>query len=135
MKTRTLGRQGLSVSEVGLGCMGFTQSYPPYPDRKEAIATLREAVELGVTFFDTAEVYSAFKNEELVGGGFGTGSRQGGHRHEVRIQPGGYARPQHIGTPRKSVKQARHHPQGGGRVAPPFAYRSHRPLLSASGRP
>lgn len=47
--------------------MGFTQSYPPYPDRKEAIATLREAVELGVTFFDTAEVYSAFKNEELVG--------------------------------------------------------------------
>ncbi len=47
--------------------MGFTQSYPPYPDRKEAIATLREAVELGVTFFDTTEVYSAFKNEELVG--------------------------------------------------------------------
>lgn len=47
--------------------MGFTQSYPPYPDRKEAIATLREAVELGVAFFDTAEVYSAFKNEELVG--------------------------------------------------------------------
>ena len=67
MKTRTLGQQGLEVSEVGLGCMGFTQSYPPYPDRKEAIATLREAVELGVTFFDTAEVYSAFKNEELVG--------------------------------------------------------------------
>ena len=67
MKTRTLGKQGLEVSEVGLGCMGFTQSYPPYPDRKEAIATLREAVELGVTFFDTAEVYSAFKNEELVG--------------------------------------------------------------------
>ena len=67
MKTRTLGKQGLEVSEVGLGCMGFTQSYPPYPDRKEAIATLRKAVELGVTFFDTAEVYSAFKNEELVG--------------------------------------------------------------------
>lgn len=67
MKTRTLGKQGLEVSEVGLGCMGFTQSYPPYSDRKEAIATLREAVELGVTFFDTAEVYSAFKNEELVG--------------------------------------------------------------------
>lgn len=43
MKTRTLGKQGLEVSEVGLGCMGFTQSYPPYPDRKEAIATLRRA--------------------------------------------------------------------------------------------
>lgn len=67
MKKRILGKQGLEVSAVGLGCMGFTQSYPPYPDRKEAIATLREAVELGVAFFDTAEVYSAFKNEELVG--------------------------------------------------------------------
>lgn len=67
MKKRILGKQGLEVSAVGLGCMGFTQSYPPYPDRKEAIATLREAVDLGVAFFDTAEVYSAFKNEELVG--------------------------------------------------------------------
>lgn len=67
MKKRILGKQGLEVSAVGLGCMGFTQSYPPYPDRQEAIATLREAVELGVAFFDTAEVYSAFKNEELVG--------------------------------------------------------------------
>lgn len=67
MKTRILGKQGLEVSEVGLGCMGFTQSYPPYPHKEEAIATLRDAVELGVTFFDTAEVYSAFKNEELVG--------------------------------------------------------------------
>lgn len=67
MKKRILGKQGLEVSAVGLGCMGFTQSYPPYPDRQEAIATLREAVDLGVAFFDTAEVYSAFKNEELVG--------------------------------------------------------------------
>lgn len=67
MNTRILGKQGLKVSEIGLGCMGFTQSYPPYPDRKEAIQVIRQAVELGVTFFDTAEVYSAFKNEELVG--------------------------------------------------------------------
>ena len=67
MKKRILGKQGLEVSAVGLGCMGFTQSYPPYPDRKEAIANLREAVDLGVAFFDTAEVYSAFNNEELVG--------------------------------------------------------------------
>lgn len=64
--------------------MGFTQSYPPYPDRKEAIATLREAVELGVTFFDTAEVYSAFKNEELVGEA-GAGTRQDSHRYEIRL--------------------------------------------------
>ena len=67
MDKRTLGQGGLKVSAIGLGCMGFTQSYPPYPDRKEAIATLREAVELGVTFFDTAEVYSAGRNEDLVG--------------------------------------------------------------------
>lgn len=67
MKTRTLGKDGLKVSAVGLGCMGFTQSYPPYPDRKDAIRTIREAVDAGVTFFDTAEVYSYGKNEDLVG--------------------------------------------------------------------
>ena len=62
-----LGKDGLQVSAVGLGCMGFTQSYPPYPDRKDAIETIRKAVDLGVTFFDTAEVYSHGCNEELVG--------------------------------------------------------------------
>lgn len=67
MKTRTLGKQGLEVSAVSLGCMGFTQSYPPYPDKNEAIKVIREAVDLGVTLFDTAEVYSFFKNEALVG--------------------------------------------------------------------
>lgn len=67
MKKRILGKSGLEVSAIGLGCMGFTQSYPPYPEKREAIATLRKAVEAGITFFDTAEVYSMFKNEELVG--------------------------------------------------------------------
>lgn len=67
MKKRILGKSGLEVSAIGLGCMGFTQSYPPYPEKEEAIATLRQAVEAGITFFDTAEVYSMFKNEELVG--------------------------------------------------------------------
>ena len=67
MKKRILGKSGLEVSAIGLGCMGFTQSYPPYPEKNEAIATLRQAVEAGITFFDTAEVYSMFKNEELVG--------------------------------------------------------------------
>ena len=67
MRHRFLGNDRLEVSAVGLGCMGFTQSYPPYPNRKEAIATLRRAVDMGVTFFDTAEVYSYCKNEELVG--------------------------------------------------------------------
>lgn len=67
MKKRILGKSGLEVSAIGLGCMGFTQSYPPYPDRQEAIGVIRKAVELGVTFFDTAEVYSMYQNEELVG--------------------------------------------------------------------
>ena len=67
MKTRTLGKDGLQVSAIGLGCMGFTQSYPPYPDRKDAINTIRKAVDLGVTFFDTAEVYSYGQNEGLIG--------------------------------------------------------------------
>lgn len=67
MKKRTLGKNGLEVSAIGLGCMGFTQSYPPYPGKNEVIETIRQAVEAGITFFDTAEVYSMFKNEELVG--------------------------------------------------------------------
>jgi aryl-alcohol dehydrogenase-like predicted oxidoreductase len=66
MKTRTLGR-GLTVSEIGYGCMGLSQSYGPVPERGEAIALIRAAVERGVTFFDTAEVYGPFVNEEIVG--------------------------------------------------------------------
>jgi len=57
----------LEVSAIGLGCMGMSQSFPPFPDRKDMIALLRTAVERGVTFFDTAEVYGPFTNEELVG--------------------------------------------------------------------
>ncbi|GAA1378913.1 aldo/keto reductase [Catellatospora chokoriensis] len=68
MDKRTLGTGGLEVSAVGLGCMGMSQSYGPNPgDRREMIALIRTAVERGVTFFDTAEVYGPFVNEELVG--------------------------------------------------------------------
>lgn len=67
MHTRTLG-QGLEVSAVGLGAMGMSQSYGPNPGtREEMIAVLRSAVEHGVMFFDTAEVYGPYVNEELVG--------------------------------------------------------------------
>ncbi len=67
MHTRTLG-QGLEVSAVGLGCMGMSQSYGPNPgDRDDMIGVIRYAVEAGVTFFDTAEVYGPYANEELVG--------------------------------------------------------------------
>jgi aryl-alcohol dehydrogenase-like predicted oxidoreductase len=67
MQTRTLGRSGLAVSALGLGCMGMSQSYLPFPDRADMFALLRAAVERGVTFFDTAEVYGPFTNEALVG--------------------------------------------------------------------
>src|SRR2546426_2764930 len=67
MKTRTLGKSGLEVSALGLGCMGMSWSYSPIPDRKEMILLLHAAVDRGVTFFDTAEVYGPLANEELVG--------------------------------------------------------------------
>jgi aryl-alcohol dehydrogenase-like predicted oxidoreductase len=66
MKTRTLG-QGLEVSALGLGCMGMSQSFPPIPERADSIALIRAAVDRGVTFFDTAQVYGPFDNEEIVG--------------------------------------------------------------------
>jgi len=67
MKKRTLGNERLEVSALGLGCMSLTPSYGPPPDKKAAITLIRDAVELGVTFFDTAEAYGVFANEELVG--------------------------------------------------------------------
>ncbi|ODT16789.1 MAG: aldehyde oxidase [Mesorhizobium sp. SCN 65-12] len=67
MQTRTLGRNGPEVSAIGLGCMGLSYGYGPATDRSEAIALIRAAVEGGVTFFDTAEAYGPFVNEELLG--------------------------------------------------------------------
>jgi aryl-alcohol dehydrogenase-like predicted oxidoreductase len=69
MQKRKLGKSNLEVSAIGLGCMGMSFSYKPFPEKHEAIALLRAAVERGVTFFDTAEVYGPFNNEELVGEG------------------------------------------------------------------
>ncbi len=67
MQKRKLGNSGLEVSAIGLGCMGMSDSYGPPADKQEMISLLRTAVERGVTFFDTAEVYGPFTNEELVG--------------------------------------------------------------------
>src|SRR4051794_34731414 len=67
MQKRRLGRSDLEVSAVGLGCMGLSFGYGPSVDKQEGIALIRAAVERGVTFFDTAEVYGPFTNEELVG--------------------------------------------------------------------
>ena len=67
MQTRELGRSGLTVSAIGLGCMGLSFGYGTATDTATAIAVIRRPVELGVTFFDTAEIYGPFTNEEVVG--------------------------------------------------------------------
>lgn len=67
MQKRKLGNSGLEVSALGLGCMGMSYGYGPIPDKREMISLIRTAVERGVTFFDTAEVYGPYTNEELVG--------------------------------------------------------------------
>jgi aryl-alcohol dehydrogenase-like predicted oxidoreductase len=67
MQNRKLGRSNLEVTALGLGCMGMSYSYAPIPDRKEMISLLHAAVERGVTFFDTAQVYGPYTNEDLVG--------------------------------------------------------------------
>ncbi|HEY8196016.1 MAG TPA: aldo/keto reductase [Gemmatimonadales bacterium] len=98
---RKLGRQGLEVSALGLGCMGMSQSYGE-PDDQESLATLDRAIELGVTFFDTAEAYGPFTNEELLGRAF-KGRRERviiatkfGFRFEGSQVVGVDSRPEHI---------------------------------------
>src|SRR5271157_2866524 len=67
MQKRQLGKSGLEVSALGLGCMGMSFGYGPPADKQEMISLIRAAVERGITFFDTAEVYGPFTNEQLVG--------------------------------------------------------------------
>src|SRR5450432_1862703 len=67
MKKRKLGKSNLEVSALGLGCMGMSFGYGPAGDKQEMISVIRAAVERGITFFDTAEVYGPYTNEELVG--------------------------------------------------------------------
>jgi aryl-alcohol dehydrogenase-like predicted oxidoreductase len=67
MQKRKLGKSGLEVSAIGLGCMGMSFGYGPPADKNEMISLIRTAVDRGVTFFDTAEVYGPLTNEELVG--------------------------------------------------------------------
>ena len=86
MKTRKLGNSGLEVSSIGLGCMGLSFGYGPATETQAAIKLIRAAVERGVTFFDTAEIYGPFTNEELVGEALAPFRDSGGDRHEVRIR-------------------------------------------------
>ena len=85
MQTRTLGNSNLEVSALGLGCMGLSFGYGPAADKQEMIALIRAAVERGVTFFDTAEAYGPFTNEELRRRGAGAVPRPRRDRHEVRL--------------------------------------------------
>jgi aryl-alcohol dehydrogenase-like predicted oxidoreductase len=101
MQQRRLGRQGLTVSALGLGCMGMSQFYGA-PDDTESVATIHRAIDLGVTFFDTAEVYGPFINEELLGRAL-EGRRASvviatkfGFRIEGQRVVGTDSRPQHV---------------------------------------
>jgi aryl-alcohol dehydrogenase-like predicted oxidoreductase len=67
IEKRKLGNTGLEVSAIGLGCMGITFSYTPFPEKKDKIVLMAKAIEQGVIFFDTAEVYGPYNNEELLG--------------------------------------------------------------------
>src|SRR5262245_59662330 len=98
---RKLGRQGLEVSALGLGCLGMSQSYG-IPDDQESIATIHRAIDLGVTFFDTAEAYGPYQNEELLGRAI-KGRREGlviatkfGWRFEGGKPAGLDSRPEHV---------------------------------------
>ena len=86
MKKRKLGKSNLEVSAIGLGCMGLSSGYGPAVEKQQGIALIRGAFDRGVTFFDTAEVYGPYTNEELVGGSAHALSRPGGDRKQVRLR-------------------------------------------------
>ena len=103
MQKRKLGKSGLEVSAIGLGCMGMSFSYGPAKDKQEMIPVIRGAVERGVTFFDTAEVYGPYINEELVGealapfrGQIAIATKFGFHFDANGKQAGLNSRPEHI---------------------------------------
>src|SRR5271156_5931902 len=89
MQKRALGKSGLEVSALGLGCMGMSFSYGPQKDKKEMTDLLHAAVERGITFFDTAEVYGPFTNEELVGEALAPYRKQVGIATKVGVDLGG----------------------------------------------
>jgi aryl-alcohol dehydrogenase-like predicted oxidoreductase len=102
MQKRKLGNDGLEVSAIGLGCMGMSYAYGPAPDKREMNTLIRRAVERGVTFFDTAQVYGPFTNEELVGEALATfrGQVVIATKFGLRVDPNGQqvvdSRPEYI---------------------------------------
>src|SRR6478672_8907811 len=118
MQKRKLGKSNLEVSSLGLGCMGMSFGFGPPKDKPEMISVIRSAAELGVTFFDTAEVYGPFINEELVGEALGPVREQVviatkfgfGFDSETGKQAGLDSRPQHIKqVAEASLKRLRTH--------------------------
>src|SRR5258708_20933949 len=103
MQKRKLGKSNLEVSAIGLGCMGMSFGYGPAKDKQEMVSVIRAAVELGVTFFDTAEVYGPFANEELEGEALAPlrsqvviATKFGFQFHEAGKQPVLNSRPEHL---------------------------------------
>ena len=128
MQKRKLGKSNLEVSAIGLGCMGMSFGYGPAGDKQEMISLIRSAVEQGVTFFDTAEVYGPFTNEELVGEALAPFREQVviatkfGFDFDGGKQGGLNSRPAHIKAGRRGLAQAAQD-------------RPHRSALPASGGP
>ena len=130
MDKRTLGPGELEVSALGFGCMGMSQSFGPNPgDRRQMIDLLRTAVDRGVTFFDTAEVYGPYRQRGTRRRGPRARARPGRHRHQVRL------RVRRAGPPDRAVQRARPHPPRGRRLAAAPRHRHHRPALPAPRRP
>ena len=122
--------QGLDVSALGLGCMTMTGGYSGQPDRQDMINLLHSAVDLGVTFFDTAEIYGPHVNEELVGEALAPFRRPGRDRHQVR--PGLRSRHPHTARP---DAPPRRDPRRGRGLAAAARCRDDRPVLPAPGQP
>ena len=128
MQTRKLGKSNLEVSAIGLGCMGMSFSYGPPKDKQEMTSLLRAAVDRGVTFFDTAEVYGPFTNEELVGEALAPFRKQLVIATKFGFDlSGGDTRP---GAPPEQPAGA--HQAGRRGLAQAAQDRLHRPALSAS---
>jgi len=108
MQKRKLGKSNLEVSAIGLGCMGMTFSYAPFPKKEDSIALIRAAVERGVTFFDTAEVYGPFNNEELVGEALSSVRDQVviATKFGFDINPDGSRGPKPVNSQPEHIKQA-----------------------------
>ena len=127
MQKRKLGKSGLEVSALGLGCMGMSFGYGPAKDKQEMISLIRAAVERGITFFDTAEVYGPFSNEELVGEALAPFREQVVIATKVRVQLRSEPAANRFGP----GQSARAHQAGRRGLAQTAQERCHRPVLSA----